>query len=207
MNRSVCYIQFAKRPFAGYVKTRLIPALGAEGALLVHIELLQLTLNALSETPIGDVQLWWDRQWDSSQFLSQLDPQCHNISRLSQHEQQGDDLGEKMQHALITALTSHSKVVLVGSDCPVINADYLLQASTLLEEKDIVLGPSDDGGFVLIGARRVEAGLLEGMEWGVASVLQHTLQRIQTFALSCALLQPLFDVDEVSDYRRWKGRR
>ena len=196
---SLCLIQFAKRPIAGFVKTRLIPDLGAEGALQVHNELLTLTLKVLNESALGEVQLWWDQGWQSDKLFAGVELMP------GQFVQQGDDLGIRMHHAITAALAEYNKVLLVGSDCPVLSKSYLLKAAAVLEQNDIVLGPSNDGGYVLIGARKLSAGVLANIPWGTETVLTDTLARLEQHGLSVGQVSPLFDVDDICDYRYWQA--
>jgi rSAM/selenodomain-associated transferase 1 len=201
----VCLIQFAKRPVAGFVKTRLMPALGPFGALNVHATLLKNTLQMLHDSKLGVLQLWWDKEWSSDEFLAAT------TVKPSQYIQQGEDLGARMCHALASGLESYRKVLLVGSDCPVLSKSYLLEALATLDHNDIVLGAAEDGGYVLIGARTLCAGVLRcagvlgGIPWGTATVLSDTLQNLKLLGLSCGLLDPLYDVDEFVDYQRWQA--
>ncbi len=203
VDNSVALIQFAKRPISGLVKTRLIPALGEQQAAMVHRQLMELTLKLLCDTKPGQVQLWWDLAWDDSEFISGLKLRQTLITAV----QSGGDLGNRMYQALRAQLEHAGKVILVGSDCPVLSADYLEAALSQLDSHDIVLGPAEDGGFVLIGARRLAEGCLTGIVWGVGSVLEETKAKAESFGLSVGLLEPLWDVDVLEDYQRWLAIR
>jgi len=118
--------------------------------------------------------------------------------------QRGGDLGERMYHALAQGLSRGSAVVLVGSDCPGLCEQYLAEAFSALEDADVVLGPAQDGGFVLIGCRQVRDGMLNGISWGRGEVLKQTLRQLATRGLSVALLTELYDVDTPADLQRWR---
>ncbi|MGP9834080.1 TIGR04282 family arsenosugar biosynthesis glycosyltransferase [Marinobacter sp. NSM] len=196
-------MQFAKWPQAGRVKTRLIPALGIEGALQAHITLSLEVLDNLCATGY-DVSFWWDRPLD--QPPEEAAPLLANIeaAKLPQSFQQGGDLGERMARALGQGIASHHRAVVIGSDCPSVDPGYVRSAVAALEHYDVVLGPSDDGGYVLIGARRLAPGALEGIAWGTPEVMQQTLQRMEAAGLSVYLLEPRWDVDEPEDWQRFR---
>ncbi|WP_020406919.1 TIGR04282 family arsenosugar biosynthesis glycosyltransferase [Hahella ganghwensis] len=199
---NIALIQFAKRPVSGLVKTRLIPELGEAEATRVHETLLKKTLETLVDSGLGEVQLWWDKAWDDEAYLHQLD-MTGKIKVFAQH---GKDLGERMYHALSSQLEQFEKVILVGSDCPVLSPDYLCLATDRLDSADMVLGPSDDGGYVLIGTTEIAPGCLENVQWGTESVLEATVANINSSGLKVALLNALWDVDVGDDYRRWKSQ-
>jgi rSAM/selenodomain-associated transferase 1 len=139
-------IVFARALQAGRVKTRLIPDFGEEGALTLYRLLLTRTIAAACGFP-GRVQLWLDQADTELQALAQH----HGWSC---HLQQGEDLGEKMAQALNSGLAQADQVLLVGSDCAVLDQEYFEQALQALDKAPVVFGPSEDGGYVLIGSSR-----------------------------------------------------
>lgn len=196
-------MQFAKWPEAGRVKTRLIPALGVSGALEAHLTLTTTVLDNLcgSELP---VQFWWNKTVETVP-VDAAEVVCAIEQRgLEQKVQRGANLGDRMLDALATGLESHAFALIVGSDCPSVDPEYVHQALASLQEHDVVLGPSDDGGYVLIGARRAESGMLDGIEWGTERVLEQTRQRLGRLGLSVGLLEPRWDVDEPEDWARFQ---
>ena len=117
-----------------------------------------------------------------------------------------------MAAALEGALTRHRQVVLIGSDCPLMDAAYLEEAfSTLAGGHDMVLGPAEDGGYVLIGtAVPLPGGLFEDIDWGTDRVLAQTRTRIQALGISHRELPVLWDLDRPTDLNRlaragWDG--
>ncbi len=196
----VALIQFAKRPIPGLVKTRLIPELGEKEATWVHETLLKKTLNTLIDSHLGEVQLWWDKAWDDQAYLNNLGAN----GTFKVFSQEGEDLGQRMYNALSSQLKVFKKVILVGSDCPVLSASYLEQAIRTLDSADLVLGPSDDGGYVLIGATRMSSTILGNTQWGTPSVLATTTRQAENGGLALRLLPELWDVDLPEDYRRWR---
>lgn len=195
-------IQFAKWPEEGRVKTRLIPALGARGAMEAHVRLSLAVLDNLvaSDYP---VQFWWDAVRPEPPEAAA--PILARLTELGivQSRQQGETLGDRMVHALGTALVDHDKAIIVGSDCPAVDPGYVRQAFAALDATDMVMGPSDDGGYVLIGARRVRHGMLDGIAWGTERVLFQTCERFDAQGINYGLLPPRWDVDEPEDWRRF----
>lgn len=196
-------MQFAKWPEAGRVKTRLIPALGVAGALDAHLTLTLAVLDNLCGSGLT-VQFWWDRAVDSVPADAQGVVRTIEQRGLGQKIQQGTNLGDRMLDALGTGLEAHALALIVGSDCPSVEPAYVHQAVASLQEYDVVLGPSDDGGYVLIGARRVVPHMLDGIEWGTEAVLEQTCQRLKKLGLSVGLLEPRWDVDEPEDWARFQ---
>ncbi|MBD3641708.1 MAG: TIGR04282 family arsenosugar biosynthesis glycosyltransferase [Marinobacter sp.] len=199
---SAVFLQFAKWPEAGKVKTRLMPELGPVGALEAHVRLTLNVLDNLCATGYP-VEFWWDREvgeptGEALPILEELEG-----AGLIQMVQQGRSLGERMETALSQSLQEYDRALVVGSDCPSVDPDYARQAVACLADHDVVLGPSDDGGYVLIGASRVVEGMLDDIAWGTPEVLNQTCQRLEKAGLSYFLLEPRWDVDEPDDWARF----
>lgn len=201
-DQKVLLIQFAKWPELGKVKTRLIPALGEQGALAAHQCLTLAVLDNLLGSGLP-VEFWWDRPLTVPpvEATSVLDKilAAGGVQRF----QEGPDLGARMQHALASGLEQYQKVMIIGSDCPAVEAGYVAEAAAALDQADVVMGPSDDGGYVLIGARRTTSGMLEGIAWGSPQVLEQTCGKLRKEGLSHHLLEPRWDVDEPEDWERF----
>jgi glycosyltransferase A (GT-A) superfamily protein (DUF2064 family) len=106
----------------------------------------------------------------------------------------------RLYHALACALTRYQSVVIIGSDCPFIDEGYLRQAFQLLQAgNQVVLGPATDGGYVLIAANKVDAGLFENIEWGCERVLAQTRKQLQALDWTWSELKPLSDIDRPED--------
>lgn len=196
------FLQFAKWPEAGRVKTRLMPELGAVGALEAHVRLTLAVLDNLCATGYP-VEFWWDRPVDdrpgeAASIIEELD-----AAGLMQGVQEGSTLGQRMYRALSLSLQDYDRALVVGSDCPSVDPDYARNAVALLKDYDVVLGPSDDGGYVLIGASRVAEGMLDDIAWGSPEVLAQTCKRLKASGLSYCLLEPRWDVDEPEDWARF----
>ncbi len=187
----------SRRPEPGRVKTRLIPALGPEGACRVHEHLLDETLAVVRDSQLparlfftgnGELPRRLAGQW-AGRVLAQS----------------SGGLGQRMEAALMRMHEQAGRVVLVGSDCPVLTPAYLHRALELLEDHDFVLGPAEDGGYVLIGSRKASfwsgSGALDGVEMGTGRALAQTRAVLER-AGSLALLPRLWDLDEPRDLER-----
>ena len=187
---------FAKAPVMGTVKTRMIPALGAEGATRLHIRLLRDTLADLSAAGVAPLELWCAP--DTGHALLHRLAETHGLTL---HQQRGQDLGARLLAASADALGRAEIVALIGSDCPELDADYLAQAFGALQstEVDAVLGPAEDGGYVLLALRRAEPALFTGIPWGGDQVAAITRDRMTALGWRWEELPTLRDVDRPRD--------
>ena len=183
---------FVRSPERGRVKTRLASALGADGALAAHVELVQTTLGAVAEGSF-DAELWFAgtpndglAAWSERYGLPLV-------------EQPEGHLGERM----LAALRAGARVV-VGTDIPAMTSAYIEDALRHLQAVDVVLGPVEDGGYCLIGMNSPDGALFEGIEWGGSDVLRRTLAQAADAGLRVALLDSLWDVDDQEDHARWR---
>lgn len=174
----------ARVPVMGQVKQRLAAEIGDLATFQCYRELLTVALKAVAP-------------FKTTLWLDQLDSQFSN-SLFEIRIQPLGDLGERM----FTALEAGAKV-LIGSDIPEISSEYITLAFQRLKEYEVVLGPTEDGGYCLIGMHKPRRNLFDNMRWGHVSVLQETLSRIQSLNLSFALLPKLWDVDDSASYIRW----
>jgi len=172
-------VVFAREPRAGRVKTRLIPLLGAWGAAQLYVRLLERTLATARKAGLGCVEIAWARR------------------------QHGTDLGERMHHAFARELRRAKRVILIGSDCPTLRARHLRQAARWLAGgADAVFAPAEDGGYALIGLRRLSPRLFEGIQWGGAQVMAQTRARLAALGWRWRELPEVWDVDRPEDVRR-----
>ena len=189
---------FARAPRLGEVKTRLIPVLGAAGACALHAACLRSTLQRLGRTGMPPLELWLDADSD--------DPDLHALAARYScdiHLQQGGDLGQRMAQAARQALMRAGAVILVGTDVPLLDAAYVRQAMGRLGEgADVVMGPADDGGYVLLGLRQVYAELFEDMPWGSDAVARLTRERCARLDLDLRELPSRWDLDRPADLQR-----
>ena len=193
-------IVFARAPVPGRCKTRLVPALGRGGAAALHRKLVRRTLAAAHASD-GTVELWCAPDASHGFFAT-----CRREFGVRLRRQPAGDLGRRMALALARTLREGTGVaVLVGSDCPVLTGRHFADALAALEGADCVLQPSTDGGYVLIGARRIERRALAGIAWSSGRELAQTHRRLARLGLSLSEAAPLMDIDTPRDYR--KARR
>jgi rSAM/selenodomain-associated transferase 1 len=197
MCRSTPIAVFARAPVAGAVKTRLIPRLGAEGALDLHRQLVESTLFRARDAALGEVTLWIADDAGHPEVQA-----CVKRQRVKLAVQQGANLGARMDTALAATLAAQPDrgCLLIGTDCPALSSRHLQRAAQLLATHDVVLGPAHDGGYVLIGLNAPQPALFEGIAWGTEAVLAATRARIDAANLRCAELDPLPDLDSAADY-------
>jgi len=196
----VLFIQFAREPRAGAVKTRMQPALSARQACSLHSDLLLWTCRSLCEAKLADVELWIAGGRDHAVF-----ERCETLGITTLYSQRGADLGERMASAMADGLARYRKVILVGSDCPAIDSDYLQKAIAALDTQPLVLGPASDGGYVLIGATRIQAAIFAGVSWGSSQVFTETVQRIVEEGSGWCQLSTLSDIDRPEDLPQWRA--
>jgi rSAM/selenodomain-associated transferase 1 len=187
-------IVMAKAPVAGYAKTRLIPALGAEGAARLAQRLLEHTLAQARAAGLGGIELCCAPDTAHAAFAAQA--QAGGVSLTAQGE---GDLGARMQRAFVRGLTQAHQVILIGTDAPALDAASLVAASAALAGADAVLAPAADGGYALIGLRQAAPRLFEQMPWSTARVLALTRERLADAGLRCTELATVHDIDEAAD--------
>ena len=191
---------FARPPVAGAVKTRLAAHIGRQAAAALYEQLLCETVGMAVGAGLAPVELHVASQTSHPVFVSLADRQPLEI-----RPQKGADLGQRMYHALQTTLQTAGFAVLIGTDCPAMSAAYLQRACRQLDAGGpVVLGPAEDGGYVLIGARSCDERLFADIPWGSDRVLQQTRARLRALKLPHSELDTLWDLDRLEDLRRWQ---
>ena len=174
----------------GKVKSRLAATLGAEKTLTVYKHLLQHTIST-AEKSGHSIIIWWS--------------ELPNDYLIIPHKLQiGELLGDRMHQAFEFEfnLNQSEKVVMIGTDCPDLTTTILEEAFNALEEKNVVLGPSEDGGYYLIGMNGFHPELLQEIEWSTEKVLEQTIEKCKKYKKTFALLPTLNDIDNEEDLRR-----
>lgn len=191
-------IVFAKAPVAGYAKTRLAAALGADGAARLAERLLIEATAQATRARLGPVEVCCAPDTAHPAFAA-LAQRFAMITLVAQ----GDgDLGARMRRAFERALVVHRSVIVIGTDAPGLDARYLRDAAFALQTHDSVFGPAHDGGYTLIGLKAPPAPLLfDGIAWSTPQVLRQTRERLRQAGLSHAELPALADIDEPADLR------
>lgn len=196
MARPPRIVVFAKAPVAGLAKTRLIPALGAQGAARLAAALLEHAVAQALASGAGPVELCvtpapHDPLW------SGLAPQAS----VTWSDQGDGDLGARMARAAQRTLSAGEPVLLMGTDCPELTAGRLQAAAASLTAADATLVPAFDGGYVLLGLNRFDTSLFAGVAWSTATVAQETRRRVEQLGWSLQTLPTLHDIDEPADLR------
>lgn len=192
---------FAKAPEPGRVKTRLIPALGAEEAASLYKKLLQQTVGKVAEAAVSPLDCWCAPNTGHPVFRNLA---LQYGVRLE--VQVGEDLGQRMEYGATQALLSADAVILIGGDCPVLEACHLSQTFDYLAKgMDAVLGPAEDGGYVLLGLKRTDPALFYDIPWGSDQVLALTRQRLEKLGWTWKELETLWDLDRPEDLVRYQG--
>jgi len=187
----------AKFPTRGLAKTRLAADVGDEEALQVYRRLLRRTLRTVTAldreefhvasfvTPSDKLRKFADRFPGCDSYLAQS----------------GGDLGHRMAQSLeeLLEIKGVDQAILIGADIPEISPELLITAAERLRRNDLVLGPTEDGGYYLIGMRRVHSELFDQIPWGTKRVLGHTLDVARRSNLDVSLLDVLRDLDDADD--------
>lgn len=199
-SKSHLVILFCRYPIPGHVKTRLIPALGSVGAANIHRELTETILKTLIQ---GRVRMGFDMQvrfdGGSLKKMSQWLGSDHA------YEEQGEgDLGRRMYWAFHDAFRKgYQRVILIGSDIPDMKTGHIREAFHALEDNDLVLAPSTDGGYWLVGLKR-PADIFQIANWGSHKVLEQTLTQVKNHGLSVQQIKALSDIDTMEDLKVWR---
>lgn len=185
---------FAKAPRPGRVKTRLIPALGAQGAARLAARLLHHALEQARTAGVGPVELCMSPEPDSPEWAST--PLPPDIATSDQGE---GDLGRRMARAALRCIDGNEAALLIGTDCPGLDAERLRQAAARLQDHDAVLHPAEDGGYPLLGLNAFAPELFADMPWSTPAVARLTLERMAARGWRVWNGETLRDFDEPAD--------
>lgn len=190
MNREKVLIVLLKNPIRGKVKTRLAESVGEDAALQIYLRLMKHTLTIADKVQAHKLILWSDYIQDGPGSLGSA---THGL-------QQGGDLGERMAAAFRQSFNlGAQRAVIIGSDCPGINADLIEEAFDQLVRNDVVIGPACDGGYYLLGMSSFYPQLFAGKKWSTEHVYRDTLADTLRLALSASILKEMSDIDEEKD--------
>ncbi len=187
-------IIFIKNPVPGKVKTRLAVNIGNKKAYVVYKNLLNKTIKNVSDLDVKK-EVWY------SEFI---DRQDHiDPKKFDKKKQKGRNLGERMSTAFTSVFNNgFGKAVIIGSDCPELTAEVIEEAYAKLDESDLVLGPSMDGGYYLLGMKKNHSELFTGIEWSTETVYKSTVQKAELLNLTIATLPVLNDIDTLDDLEK-----
>lgn len=179
-------IVFVRHPEKGKVKSRIATVTGEDTAYHVYRTLYDSTMDLAGAIPFRTT-------------IYSTGEMCDDGYR----KQVGRDLGERMYNASREIFNEGGgPVVIIGSDCPDLNPELIDQAFSMLRQADLVFGPSEDGGYYLIGMNALHPSLFMDIEWGTDRVFRRSVENAETAGLSYKSLKVLYDVDTVEDARR-----
>ena len=190
-------IIFVKNPESGNAKTRIANSVGTAKAMQIYIKLLELTLDLCLKFEGVKYLFYQDKinlrdLWPNDRFIKEV--------------QADGDLGHKMQAAFRTVRKDCDNVLIIGSDCPYLSQDILRKAQLQLGQYDIVIGPSTDGGYYMIGlSHGVSLSVFEEIEWSTDKVFSQTIANIDDLGLSYYVLPTLSDIDYYEDWEAYES--
>ena len=191
MNKALLIV-FVKNIISGKTKTRLASTIGNEAALEVYNNLLEITETETSQVSV-ERRIYYsntitENRWKSDQ----------------KGIQKGNDLGEKMLNAFKNGFDEgYKKVVLIGSDLPEINKTIINSAFNELKNNEVVFGPAQDGGYYLIGLSKMHSFIFKNKPWSTSTLLNKTLEELNTKKVNVSLLKTLNDIDTFEDLKQY----
>ena len=189
MNHKNLLIIFTRNPILGKVKTRLAKTVGDKTALDIYTFLLKKTKEITLDSPCDKVVYY-------SEKLIKND--IWNCNSFRKEVQSGEDLGAKMKNSFYDAFeNNYRKVVLIGSDIYDLESYHINEAFKKLETNDVVMGPALDGGYYLIGLKKMHPKIFDNKKWGSSTVRKDTLKNLEK--VDVHLLPVLNDVDVIED--------
>jgi len=187
-------IIFTRNPELGKCKTRLAKSIGDKQALNIYKYLLQHTANIAKQVNVERFVFY-------SENIQQND--IWNNSFFTKKLQVGNDLGERMENAFKTLLSQgFKKVIIIGSDLLDLDKNLINKAYLKLEENDVVIGPSEDGGYYLLGTKSHNKNIFKNKDWGTETVRKDTLKDLKNN--SVYLLKELNDIDTFEDMQHYE---
>lgn len=185
---------FAKNPVPGQVKTRLCPPLSPEECAALYRCMLIDTVSRVRSLK-ADTIIFYDGE---AGFFQQQFPALQLI------RQEGSSLGERLSHAFATVhALGYGPTVVIGTDAPDLPVSFIAQAfEQLRQDRDLVFGPAEDGGYYLVGLKAPCRCVFEDIPWSTSEVLEKSLDRAEEAALSLGLLPGWYDVDNIDDLYR-----
>lgn len=192
MEQTKLLLLFVRNPELGKVKTRLAATVGPEVALEVYIHLLQHTRQVTQQLPVDKLVYYAEKIAHTDNWPDDI------YQKALQHK---GDLGEKMNAAFENAFASgYTSVVIIGSDCQQLTQEIIQQAFAALETHDVVIGPALDGGYYLLGMKKLHPPFFRNKQWSTEHVFPDTLEDTRALHLTYTLLPILSDVDKAEDF-------
>ena len=198
MDHDARLLIFAKSPDPGGCKTRLAPFLGTIGAARLHAKLVQRSARVFSRQDDCRAELWCTPDTEHL-FFQQL----HKRFQIPLYAQHQGDLGVKMAQAAEQRLRQYPRVIIMGTDCPVLETRHLAMVlDDLHNGYDCSIIPAEDGGYVMIGLRCFHPTLFTSIAWGSDQVMEQTATRLENLGWKWQRHQALWDIDREGDYLR-----
>ena len=187
-------IIFTRNPQLGKVKTRLAKTIGDEKALKVYTDLLAHTMNVTKRLTCDKFVFYDERIVNNDGWADNL---------FFKRKQSGVDLGARMQHAFEQLFeVGYQKCIIIGSDLFDLTANHIQEAYQKLDNADVVLGPAEDGGYYLLGLKKVIPSVFINKHWGTSSVLTETQRDLENHQVEC--IETLNDIDTFEDLEKSK---
>jgi rSAM/selenodomain-associated transferase 1 len=191
-------IIFAKKPTPGRVKSRLIPLLGADRAAKLYLCMLKDILERTANLAGMDQFLFYQEDEGAAAFFAELAP------TIAAAPQRGSDLGERLAHAFADIFSKgYTRALVIGTDSPDLPLPFLQDAVDRLQRgADAVIGPTDDGGYYLLGVNGKQPELFRQIPWSTSAVFAATMARGASLGLRMEILPSWYDVDRAEDLQR-----
>lgn len=202
MNRKTVVILFTRIPVPGKTKTRMMPYLTGRDCARLHTSFLRDIKSAINQS-------------DADLFVCYVEDEKTDLFCLQRifgkqaayFPQKGDGLGERMHLAISHVMElGYDACVLIGSDIPEFSAKHLKEAFSILKKKDVVFGPTKDGGYYLVGMKKPQVCLFEGQTYSHSSVLQNAVQAGKQNGLTIGFVEKLQDIDTPDDLKELRRR-
>ena len=188
---------FVKEPVPGQVKTRLAAEIGADAACQVYQRCVERTLERLSILR-NEITLCVEPADSTDRIRMWLGSAWPVLT------QRGTTLGERLTDAIGRTVTEGvHRIVVIGTDSPWLDHMRIEEAFSAIERADLVLGPTVDGGYYLVGLPKSAPGFFSGISWSTNQVLNQTLANARTLGMTVALLPEGYDIDRLTDLQRW----
>jgi len=192
--RRVRIVILAKAPIPGFAKTRLISALGAEGAAALAARMLDYIITQALGAGVDVVELCVTPEIEHPAW--EMMSKRAGVVWTNQGE---GDLGQRLARATRRSIKAGDRVLLIGTDCPELDSNRLSEAAEALRRDDCVIVPSMDGGYVLLGLNRYDCSLFKNIMWSTETVALETRRRIDRLRWRLTVLPTLHDIDEPED--------
>ena len=193
-NKDNILLVFTRNPELGKVKTRLAKGVGEENALTIYKDLLQHTHDVVMQNTCAK---------RVGYSVKVRDNDIWEIDSFEKFQQEGSDLGQRMQHAFSKAFSDgYKKVIIIGSDLYDLRPHHIEEAFEALTTHDAVIGPAKDGGYYLLGMRNLITNVFKDKEWGGDTVLEQTLENLNSYSVHT--LEELNDIDFAEDLKPYQ---